>query len=172
MTKIPGLKHAVLPGFIAIFRIYRPKNGRFLKIYQVFYTLFGYYLLYLQCKPIKPEEMEKPIKLTKEAASAVSDLRTTGGTLSLYQETLGRLFKLVLHQGDEIGMSDFEAVSTIRVIDMIRTDLRALADDPDVRAGKIDHAEGEISPETLPGSDMDSSVIVPDGHEADDNKQE
>lgn len=64
-----------------------------------------------------------------ESASeiAIRDLRHVAGTYEIYESTLAGVTKVILHQSDELGMSDHEALNIIRVLDMIRYDLRAIA---------------------------------------------
>ena len=58
--------------------------------------------------------MENSIKFTQEAEAALTALRHSEGTYRFYSDTLGRLTTLILQQSDEIGMSDTEAMATLR----------------------------------------------------------
>ena len=71
--------------------------------------------------------MDNNINLSAEAIRVINDLQHSKGTYQYYRETLDRLSSFILHQSDEIGMDDTEAIHTLRVIDSIRMDLKALA---------------------------------------------
>ncbi len=73
------------------------------------------------------------INLSANGVMAIQSLQHTAGTFSLYDSTLARLAKFVLHWGDEIGMSDREAISTLRAIDALRSDLGYIAGPAAVR---------------------------------------
>lgn len=72
--------------------------------------------------------MENNINLTPDAVKAIEALQHPEGTHTYYRDTLSRLFNFVLSQSDEIGMSDTEAMHTLRVLDAVRADLTAIAD--------------------------------------------
>lgn len=67
------------------------------------------------------------INLTDEAIKAINDLQHPCGTYDYYRAALNRIFTYVLHCSDEIGMSDTEAVATLRALDDLRSDLAAIA---------------------------------------------
>lgn len=67
------------------------------------------------------------IALNTEATRAIEALQSPAGTSSMYIETLNRISNYILHQSEEMGMSDTEAISTLRVLDMITLDIRAIA---------------------------------------------
>lgn len=67
------------------------------------------------------------INLTDEATRAINALQHPCGTYDYYRTALNRIFSYILHCSDEIGMSDSEAISTIRALDGIRSDLAAIA---------------------------------------------
>lgn len=67
------------------------------------------------------------INLSPEAVSAIEALQHNEGTFHYYSSTLKRLQAYVLHFSDEIGMSDTEAVHTLRVLDAIHSDFKAIA---------------------------------------------
>lgn len=71
--------------------------------------------------------MENNINLTPDAVKAIEALQHPEGTHTYYRDTLSRLFNFVLSQSDEIGMSDTEAMHTLRVLDAVRADLTAIA---------------------------------------------
>lgn len=67
------------------------------------------------------------ITLTDEATRVINALQHSCGTYDYYRSTLNRLFNYILHCSDEIGMSDTEAVSTLRTLDAIRSDLATIS---------------------------------------------
>lgn len=67
-----------------------------------------------------------PVAFTTEAANVITALQHKNGTYEYYQNTLARIYSTVLHESEEMGMSDTETVRTLRVIDSIRRDLEAL----------------------------------------------
>lgn len=71
--------------------------------------------------------MQNNINLSAEAMQAIAALRHKNGTFNYYRNTLNRLHTYILHQSDEIGMSDTETLHTLRVLDSISSDLAALA---------------------------------------------
>lgn len=70
------------------------------------------------------------VTLTSEAVMAIVALQQSCGTYDYYRSTLDRLYTYVLHQSDEIGMSANEAISTLRALDSLRTDIAAIAGQP------------------------------------------
>lgn len=81
------------------------------------------------------------ISLNAEAIRAIQSLQAKNGTYHYYKRALKRLTSLVLNHGDEIGMSDTEALSTLRAIEAIRLDLTDIAG----TVAKIPDVEAEIS---------------------------
>lgn len=71
--------------------------------------------------------MKKNIKLTAFALRAIINLQHSNGTYRYYADTLSRLITFVLHQSDEIGMSDCEAMATLRALHSLREDLGHIA---------------------------------------------
>lgn len=69
----------------------------------------------------------KNIALTPEALVVIEALQHNNGTYSFYTNALKRLFNFVLDQSDEIGMSDTEAIYTLRALQYIREDLATIA---------------------------------------------
>lgn len=69
----------------------------------------------------------KNIALTPEALVVIEALQHDKGTFTFYTNALKRLFNFVLDQSDEIGMSDTEAISTLRALQYIREDLATIA---------------------------------------------
>ncbi|MDE6277269.1 MAG: hypothetical protein K2M06_04090 [Muribaculaceae bacterium] len=93
--------------------------------------------------------MEHNIRFTSEAITVIEGLRHSAGTLSIYQNTLTRLFKQVLHAAEDLGMDDIEAIETLRVLDMIRADLTAIATTPSSTPGEEEEPTVEIVAEPL-----------------------
>lgn len=83
------------------------------------------------------------INLSAEAITAINALQHPAGTYTYYRDTLSRLFNFVLSQSDEIGMSDTEAIRTLRVLDAVRSDLAAIAGTAATRS------DGDESPEDV-----------------------
>lgn len=71
--------------------------------------------------------MKNNIKLTAFALRAIINLQHPNGTYRYYADTLSRLMTFVLHQSDEIGMSDNEAMATLRALHSLREDLGHIA---------------------------------------------
>lgn len=69
----------------------------------------------------------KNIALTPEALVVIEALQHNNGTYSFYTNALKRLFNFVLDQSDEIGMSDTEAIYTLRALQYISEDLATIA---------------------------------------------
>lgn len=109
---------------------------------------------------------ENKIILSSAAENAIRALRHKEGTLNVYVNTLDRLFSLVLHQADEIGISDYEAMSTMRVLDMIRDDLRSLAAAPRTESP----ADGPVAVPVLPGADCIDFDPSPDINPSSDSE--
>lgn len=71
--------------------------------------------------------MKHSINLSNAAISAIINLQHHNGTYRYYTDTLSRLITFVLHQSDEIGMSDREAMATLRALHSLREDLGHIA---------------------------------------------
>lgn len=67
------------------------------------------------------------ITLSTSAIAAIDRLQHKNGTYDFYSATLSRLFNYILDQSDEIGMSDTEAIHTLRVLKYIKEDLAQIA---------------------------------------------
>lgn len=67
------------------------------------------------------------ITLSSKAVAVIERLQHTRGTYDFYATTLTRLFNYVLDQSDEIGMSDTEAVHTLRVLRYLKDDITHIA---------------------------------------------
>lgn len=85
--------------------------------------------------------MENIINLTPEAENAIINLQHPAGTYHYYRKTLDRLFTHVLHMSDEMGMSENEAMHTLRALDGLRFDLSKIAGEAAVA--------GESAPESI-----------------------
>lgn len=83
----------------------------------------------------------KDINLTAGAVTAIKALQHNCGTYRFYSDTISRLFSFILYQSDEIGMSDNEALSTIRALHCLRQDLAAIAGDAATAAGVPSYEE-------------------------------
>lgn len=67
------------------------------------------------------------VTLTLGAAEVIDGLRHSCGTSAYYRAALDRMFTCVLRHSDELGMSDYETLDTLRAIDALRSDLAELA---------------------------------------------
>lgn len=67
------------------------------------------------------------ITLSSGAIAAIERLQHSRGTYDFYAATLTRLFNYILDQSDEIGMSDTEAVHTLRVLRYLKDDITNIA---------------------------------------------
>lgn len=67
------------------------------------------------------------INITHEATVAIRALQHKCGTFHYYNGTLKRLSLMVLRYSDEIGMSDAEALATLRALWSLRVDLADIA---------------------------------------------
>lgn len=71
--------------------------------------------------------MKQSINLSNSAILAIINLQHPNGTYRYYNNMLSRMINLVLNQSDEIGMSDREAMATLRAIHSLREDLADIA---------------------------------------------
>lgn len=103
----------------------------------------------------------KNIALTPEALVVIEALQHNNGTYTFYTNALKRLFNFILDQSDEIGMSDTEAIHTLRAIQYIREDLATIANrqaqtpttpDTEETADKVETAFEGISVPSQPHS--------------------
>lgn len=74
--------------------------------------------------------MENNINLTPDAVKAIQALQHPCGTYQYYRSTLDRLFTYILNNSDEIGMSDNEAMATLRTLNALRSDIADIAGPP------------------------------------------
>ena len=63
--------------------------------------------------------MENNINLTPDAVKAIQALQHPCGTYQFYRAHLDRLFNYILNNSDEIGMSDNEAMHTLRALNAL-----------------------------------------------------
>lgn len=70
---------------------------------------------------------DQKINLTPDAIRAIESLQAVGGTFKFYDDTLKRLESYILEFAEEIGMSDTEALHTLRVLRYVRQDLADIA---------------------------------------------
>lgn len=71
--------------------------------------------------------MKNNIILSADATQVIRNLQHSCGTFDYYNDTLTGLFNYILNQSDEIGMSDTEAIHTLRALQYIREDLATIA---------------------------------------------
>lgn len=75
--------------------------------------------------------MKKPNTYLSSAGKVVIiALRSTAGSYELYDKTLKRLSDLILAQGEDLAMDDMEILSTLRVLGLLREDLKDLLEEP------------------------------------------
>lgn len=74
--------------------------------------------------------MENNINLTPDAVKAIQALQHPCGTYQFYRLHLDRLFNYILNNSDEIGMSDNEAMHTLRALNALRSDIADIAGPP------------------------------------------
>lgn len=81
--------------------------------------------------------MENNINLTPDAVKAIQALQHPCGTYQFYRTHLDRLFNYILNDSDEIGMSDNEAMHTLRALNALRSDIADIAGPPAPLNGSI-----------------------------------
>lgn len=86
--------------------------------------------------------MENNIKLTPDAVKAIQALQHPCGTYQFYRAYLDRLFNYILNNSDEIGMSDNEAMHTLRALNALRSDIADIADPPAPLNEHVDPFDG------------------------------
>lgn len=94
--------------------------------------------------------MENNFILTIEAQTVIDALRHPAGTYTFYRATLDRLFNCILHASDMLGMDETETVSTLRTIDLLRSDLAVIAGqsaEPDAEAADTEESDMVELPE-------------------------
>lgn len=73
--------------------------------------------------------MELTIKTNSPSANAIIALTHPAGSAKFYTDTLSRLFNAVLYNQDDLGMSDTEAIETLRALALLKADIEAIASD-------------------------------------------
>ena len=82
------------------------------------------------------EEKVYPI-LTSSVLQALSSLQEPNGTLSMYETFITRMERILLSQGDDIGLDDSTTLSYIRILHMLRADLLLLGLPREEKEGEI-----------------------------------
>ena len=105
------------------------------------------------------------ITLSSTAIAAINRLQHKNGTFEFYSTTLSRLFNYILEQSDEIGMSDTEAMHTLRVLQFLKEDLAQIAgkDDSPIEfriEANIDGIERVFEPMTEDTTDKVESTFA------------
>lgn len=77
--------------------------------------------------------MENNINLTPDAVKAIQALQHPCGTYKFYRTHLDRLFNYILNNSDEIGMSDNEAMHTLRALNALRADIADIAGNTELK---------------------------------------
>lgn len=86
--------------------------------------------------------MENNINLTPDAVKAIQALQHPCGTYQFYRAYLDRLFNYILNNSDEIGMSDNEAMHTLRALNALRADIADIAGPPAPLNDPVDPFDG------------------------------
>jgi hypothetical protein len=73
----------------------------------------------------------KKIQLSDQAIRSIAALQHNAGSADLYINTLKSIKTYILHCSEEFGMSDTEAMSTMRALDLIELDIRAISMTPE-----------------------------------------
>lgn len=73
--------------------------------------------------------MEIKINTESKAAAAIINIAHCTGLAETYTDTITRLFNAVLYNQDDLGMDDTEAIDTLRVLALLRDDIRDIAGD-------------------------------------------
>lgn len=103
--------------------------------------------------------MENNINLTPDAVKAIQALQHPCGTYQFYRAHLDRLFNYILNNSDEIGMSDSEAMHTLRALNALRSDIADIAGPPAPLNEPVDPFDG-ITLTTVPERlDCDANEI-------------
>lgn len=67
------------------------------------------------------------ISLSERGMRVLETLQADNGTAAFYDRHLSRLFHMVLHSYDMLGMDALEALDTLCTLDTLRHDLRHLS---------------------------------------------
>lgn len=118
---------------------------------------------------------DQKINLTPDAIRAIESLQAVGGTFKFYDETLKRLENYILEFAEEIGMSDTEALHTLRVLRYVRQDLADIANPKTRYNGTLNEFLGLArEPETEDSDEPEDDVPEDDPDDgqapADDNE--
>ena len=118
---------------------------------------------------------DQKINLTPDAIRAIESLQAVGGTFKFYDETLKRLESYILEFAEEIGMSDTEALHTLRVLRYVRQDLADIANPKNRYNGTLNEFLGLArEPETEDSDEPTDDVPEDDPDDgqapADDNE--
>ena len=113
---------------------------------------------------------DQKINLTPDAIRAIESLQAVGGTFKFYDDTLKRLENYILEFAEEIGMSDTEALHTLRVLRYVRQDLADIANPKNRYNGTLNEFLGlDKEPETedsdAPEDDPDDDLAPVDDKE-------
>ncbi|WP_289299667.1 hypothetical protein [Duncaniella muris] len=84
--------------------------------------------------------MEITINTESRAAQILLALTHKAGTAEIYINTLSRIINAALFNQDDLGMSDTEALDTIRTLSLLRSDIEDIAADTSI-ADHIIHAQ-------------------------------
>lgn len=71
------------------------------------------------------------IKTNSRVAQVIINIAHSAGVAEMYINTLGRISNAVLFNQDDMGMSDAEALDTIRALNLLRLDIQDIADAKD-----------------------------------------
>ncbi len=72
------------------------------------------------------EEKTYPM-ITDNVKTALTEIQEPNGMYELYDTTLSRIEDILFINSDDIGLSDSDALSILRVLRLLRHDLRRLA---------------------------------------------
>lgn len=73
--------------------------------------------------------MEINLNSESRAARVIVAMAHPAGTAQTYLNTLSRIFNAVLYTSDDLGMDDTEAMETLRVLSLLRSDIEDIAAD-------------------------------------------
>lgn len=106
--------------------------------------------------------MENNINLTSDAVKAIQALQHPCGTYQFYRLHLDRLFNYILNNSDEIGMSDNEAMHTLRALNLLRSDIADIAGPPAPLNEPVDPFDSitlTTEPEQLDSDDNEAPTL-------------
>lgn len=111
---------------------------------------------------------EQKINLTPDAICAIESMQAVGGTFKFYDDTLKRLENYILEFAEEIGMSDTEALHTLRVLRYVRQDLADIANPKNRYNGTLNEFLGLAKESGADDSDEPTDDVPED--DPDDNQ--